>query len=887
MRNDRNEGNNSDRTAQHCDSAFHIGFNTICDPVFILDREGTILEANKAFAMIFGKTVQECLNANVYDLLPPTLAVPRREKAEEAFRTSRLVMFEDERDGHFIRHSIAPIADKHGRISQLYITSQDITDLKIAERESKKLQTVSDAIIEAIPGAFYMLDAEGRYVKWNAYQRDVVVGKPDSEMVNTSALDTIHPDDRALIHEKMVNILKHGVEDNEEVRVLIQGGPTFRWFRISGKKIIINGDLFIIGIGSDITERKIAEEKALRDSENRFRMLFEGHSYIMVVIDDLGHIIDANPAASAFYGWPIEELCNLHIDTITTTKYPETTASILEKVKTSKQNRFSSLQRRSDGSIRDVEVVSNRIEIQNRIIFYCIINDITERKLADNQLKKLSAAVEQSPVSVVITDLVGDIEYVNNYFTLLTGYTLEESIGKNPRILKSDLMPESIYEDLWLTILSGKVWRGELQNKKKNGELYWETATISAILNKDGLISNFVAVKEDITEHKKILDELIAAKEKAEESDRLKTAFLTNISHEIRTPMNGILGFSSLLKNPELSGEKQAQYIDLINQSGERMLSLINDLIDISRIEAGETLLHISSTPVNRILDDLCEFFKPEAQQKGLCLNVSKVLSDDESTIETDNVKLKQICSNLIQNALKFTRQGGISFGYTRHDDMLEFYVKDSGIGIPDDMREMIFERFHQIDNSLTRHHEGPGLGLSISKAYIELLGGTINVRSSEGKGSEFLFSLPYNPTSSSKTQIGQSVAKDLFEFLSDLTIVIAEDDKVSNLVLSTHLKHENNIILTAFNGQAAVDFVKLHPEIHIVVMDLKMPVMDGFEATRQIKKLRPELPVIAQTAFTSKEIREKAAEAGCDRFITKPINKTELLELILEILKQ
>ena len=516
-----------------------------------------------------------------------------------------------------------------------------------------------------------------------------------------------------------------------------------------------------------------------------------------------------------------------------------------------------------------------------------MFDDISARKLAENQLRKLSVAVEQSPAIVVMTDPLGNIEYVNPMFTEVTGYSADEARGQNPRILKSGLMPQSVYEELWRTILSGDVWHGELQNKKKNGELYWDQAVISAIRNKENVITNFVAVKVDISEQKKMFAELIAAKQKAEESDRLKSAFLANISHEIRTPMNGILGFAQLLKSPHLAGEEQAEYIDLIMQSGERMLNLINNLINISRIEAGETMLHVIETPVNELLSDLYAFFKPEIEKKGLRLNCKTGLPDGESIIETDSGKLIQILTNLIQNALKFTSKGEIDFGYNRIGGALEFYVIDTGVGIAPDMKEKIFDRFHQVDNTITRTQEGSGLGLSISKAYVELLGGTIRVESREGWGSEFYFTLPYNPE---HPRVILSAVKDPahpIPQLSALCILIAEDDVISSLLLKKNLTAANINILFAINGEEAVAMVRQHPEINIVLMDIKMPLMNGYEATRLIKELYPNLPVIIQTAFTSKEEEEKAHKAGCDGYITKPINKSELFELIKALLHQ
>lgn len=532
------------------------------------------------------------------------------------------------------------------------------------------------------------------------------------------------------------------------------------------------------------------------------------------------------------------------------------------------------------GSRQEKRNLSSSPEEMNRFI------NEPDRKESDEELKKLSVAIRQSPLAVVITDPLGNIEYINPAFTRDMGYSLDEVKGQDFRIFQSGKMPADAYNDLLETLLSGGVWRGELHNKKKNGDLYWENALISAIRNDDGVITNFVAVKENITEKKKQWVELLAAKEKAETNDRLKSAFLANISHEIRTPMNGILGFSELLREPRLSGEKQAEYIDLIHQSGMRMLGIINDLLDISRIEAGETVLQISETPVNGLLRDLLAFFKPEAESKMLRLNCTEGLSDSESVIKTDSLRLSQILTNLVKNALKFTNTGGIDFGYTRKNTLLEFYVIDSGIGIPVDMKERIFERFHQADNAQTKGTEGAGLGLSISRELVAMLGGTIRVESEKGMGSTFFFTIPYNPESSPKFEQPSPIASgDQFKALSNLTILIAEDDEASSYLLKKCLKAENITTFSAVNGEEALRQVESHPEIGLVLMDIRMPEMNGIDATMQIKQHRPDFPIIALSAFASQEEREMARQSGCDGFITKPINMSELLELINELL--
>lgn len=374
------------------------------------------------------------------------------------------------------------------------------------------------------------------------------------------------------------------------------------------------------------------------------------------------------------------------------------------------------------------------------------IENITERKLAEDELKKLSQAIEQNPASIVITDAQGTIEYVNPRFSEITGFQSHEAIGNSPSILKSGKMTNDFYANLWGTITSGKIWEGELINKNKAGEMYWANKSISPILNNQGQITHYVAIAEDITEKKKTQEELIKAKEKAEESDRLKSAFLANISHEIRTPMNGILGFAELLKNPELSSGNQQQFIDIIEKSGQRMLNIINDLIDISKIEANEITLNITTADLNLLGEELYLFFYPDFETKGLKFSYVSGLSGTESLVRTDSLKLYQILSNLIKNAFKFTSKGQVKFGYSLTDTKLQFFVKDTGVGIPDNQRNIIFERFRQGNYTLNKSYEGAGLGLTISKAYIELLGGNIQLESELNKGTTIRFEIPYHP---------------------------------------------------------------------------------------------------------------------------------------------
>lgn len=505
------------------------------------------------------------------------------------------------------------------------------------------------------------------------------------------------------------------------------------------------GDLNLLEIiASEIgvfIDHKRNQEK-LRQSEEKFRKLFNDHAAIKLIIDaDNGDIVEANNAAANFYGWSIDELEQMNISQINTYSHDKI-KEYLEKAKQGREIKFEFKHRKADGNICDVEVYVSQIKIKDKPFIFSIVHDISEKKAVEERLELLSRSVEQSPIAVEITDPYANLEYVNPAFEKISGYTWDELIGQNPRILQSGKHSKEFYKNLWKTILSGKDWHGELHNKKKSGELYWEKAVISPIL-KEGKITHFVGVKEDITKKKKIDEELRHAKEKAEESDRLKSAFLSNLSHEIRTPMNGILGFTDFLREPELTSEERDDYIETIQKSGQRLLNTVDDIVEMSKIEAGDVTTDWQEININNSLKHMMQIYVPEAREKGLELKLDQLLPEHHSVIITDKDKYEAILINLIKNAIKYTNKGYINVGANKKNEVVEFYVKDTGIGVPENRQDAIFNRFEQADISDTRAFEGSGLGLAITKSYIELLGGNIWLESQENKGSVFYFTLP------------------------------------------------------------------------------------------------------------------------------------------------
>ena len=395
---------------------------------------------------------------------------------------------------------------------------------------------------------------------------------------------------------------------------------------------------------------------------------------------------------------------------------------------------------------------------------------------------------------------------------------------------------------------------------------------------------------QEIIKRKKIELEIIKAKEHAEENDRLKTAFLSNMSHEIRTPMNGILGFAELLKEPDLSGEKQQEYIKIIEMSGARMLSTINDIIEISKIESGQMEVDIKQSNINEQLKYLYAFFKPEVERKGMHLHFVNALPDNEAFFRTDPDKLDGVLTNLIKNAIKFSEKGSIDFGYevvrVKNAPFLRFYVKDTGIGIRKDRMDAIFERFVQADIIDSRAFQGSGLGLSISRAYVEKLGGKIWVDSEQGKGSVFYFTVPCNPEQPIESVFENEVLSSEMENQINRgnarpKVLIAEDDEISEIQISIEIGKYCREILKVKTGTEAVEICRKNKDIDLVLMDIKMPGLSGYEAARQIRQFNKDVIIIAQTAYAFAGESEKAIEAGCNDYISKPIGKDKLLSLL------
>ncbi len=532
------------------------------------------------------------------------------------------------------------------------------------------------------------------------------------------------------------------------------------------------------------------------------------------------------------------------------------------------------LEERVSARTKELQVLNNKLQIE-----------LDEKDKVEKKLRTFNEAIQQSNSSIIFTDISGNIEFSNNQFKTEIENTYEFNSKEDLFIFKDGRTNETIFNEIKSCIIKNNIWKKVYELHLIDGSSIWIDNVIFPIFNKAGVISNYVFVFENTTEKKKTHDELLVSKERAEESDRLKTTFLHNISHEIRTPMNAIIGFSEFLRDESLSAEKRDMYINIINQSGNQLLAIITDILNISSLEAGSEVIIQTTINLNSVLRLLYDQFSQKCTVKNLVLNYKTGLPDNKANIVCDELKLSTILANLINNAIKFTEKGTIEYGYSIKNGNIEFYVEDTGIGIQKNMQDLIFKRFRQVETKNIVKTGGSGLGLSIAKEYVELMGGKIFVESEPEMGSVFTFILPFQkPEKEEFSNKKEDVLKYFYSIKdkSKKTILIAEDDEFNFKLLKEILQEYNFRIVRASTGLEAVDYcTKEKPSI--VLMDLKMPVMDGYEATKKIMILYPDLPVLAQSAYNTDSDRKKAFESGCSGFISKPIKRKELLTLISE----
>ncbi len=470
--------------------------------------------------------------------------------------------------------------------------------------------------------------------------------------------------------------------------------------------------------------------------------------------------------------------------------------------------------------------------------------------------------------------------YVSPSSTQMTGYTPDEYYS-DPELFKKLVYPDD-RDKIGSLIISEHESGGKMLTMRwvrKDGKIIWTEQKNVYIHNKNGNLLSTESIVRDITGRKKAEEDLKAALEKAEQGDRLKTSFLNNLSHEIRTPLNAIVGFSDMIKDQGVPREHIRYCIDVIHQSSDQLIHVVEDIISISTIETGQLEIYETEFELEQMMSKVKARFNIKAELKGVELNYSIDVNGGNTMIISDMHKIERILTHLVDNALKFTDEGLVEFGCTLENRQLQFFVSDTGIGIDKDMHEKIFQRFHQAEIELSQKRGGLGLGLPVSKAFIESLGGRIWLESQPGSGSVFYFTIPWKPVKAERKRYDKTAKT------ARRKLLVAEDEESNYLLLKEMLGDFRTKILHATNGRQAIELVEKHPDIDLVLMDIKMPVMGGYEATKLIKSSRPYLPVIALTAHALPGDREKAIEAGCDEYLSKPFMRKDLKEAINKFL--
>ena len=498
-----------------------------------------------------------------------------------------------------------------------------------------------------------------------------------------------------------------------------------------------------------------------------------------------------------------------------------------------------------------------------------------EEKTVQN-FQKFRTVFHSVQDAIFIHDLEGNFLEVNDEACSRLNYSRDELLKLTPMDIDEKTHAEKAPRIFKQLNDEGR-YKGETIHITKEGEKI-DTELNSVKINYDGKPA-ILTVARNITQRKQYEKELMDAKNKAEESAKLKSAFLANLSHEIRTPLNAILGFTDLLESENLDREKKKEFIDTIKASGNNLLSIINDILDVSFIESEQVQIDQQEFSLNVLMETLKAEteHKIATRRKLVGLTTHKEFVDGKDYLVADPGKIQQIFTKLLDNAVKFTNSGSIEFGYRRENgSSIDFYVKDTGIGVPESSKSLVFERFRQLDIGVDRQFEGLGLGLPIAKGLVTQLGGTIEFNSLENKGTTVTFKLPYRSRedSSSEEDITQ-----LPNDMSDKTILVAEDDESNYLLVNELLI--NAKIMHAGNGSRAVEICKDSDHIDLVLMDIKMPVMDGMEAMKKIKELKPDLPVIALTAYAYADDKSRFLEAGFDEYLSKPVSQKELIDVV------
>ena len=878
---------------QKSESHFKALFESSPLPMWFYDLNSLkFIAVNNAAIKHYGYSQEEFSKMTIKDIRPeediPELLenIKTHNEAEQKSGVWR----HKKKDGTIILVEVSSHAINYNENAARVVVINDVTEIKAAEQLRLENEIKFKGIFFNSPDIVALTDIHGKIQEINR----VAEGYNKEEVLGTNFSDYLNQNQKEKFIAAVNEAIKTGKQTGYEVTIVSPAGTSAIWYNRISVIMVNNKPTGLVINCTDITKRKNALDR-VKESEEEFRTFFDFDLSGNFISNVEGKILLSNKRFRDIFGFKNEEeVINTSVTSIY--KNPRDRQLLIDRIlKEKKIENFDMEMLRRDGKV--IHVLANILGQFNekgeleRLLGY--INDVTEQKLAYEKIKHLSAAIEQSPTSIVITDTEGNIQYANPKCLEINGYTTEELIGKNPRIFKSGDKPPEDYKELWKTLKAGGEWRGEFHNKKKNGELYWEFASISPIKNEKGEVTNYLAVKEDITDRKKTEQELIAAKEKAEEINKIKSNFFSNMSHELRTPLSGILGFTELLKE-EIQDSEHRRMLDSIHLSGQRLLETLNKILQISKIESEKLIPKLERVYIPFFIQLIIAEFEATTVTKGLYIKLN--YEYDNLYANVDREMFRTILTNLFSNAIKFTPSGGITINcksiIENEESRLIIDVKDTGIGISKEDQAIIFEEFRQASEGLSRLYEGTGIGLTIVKKYTQLMGGTISVQSEIGKGTLFTLTFPgagkkpdgfsSHDSNDDKTEDGDETKKAEKRPL----ILLVEDDNLNSEMVKVFLKDFCNLHI-AQSGEAALEMIKKY-RYDAFLMDIALGKgLSGLQVSKVIRSTSgfENVPIIAVTAYAMDGEKEKFLAAGLNGYVSKPFKMNDLIDALTKLL--
>ena len=802
------------------------------------------------------------------------------KKAKENNTNHKAVYRILRKDGEerYIHHEDEIQVDENDQTLKIFGTSQDITDRILAEEEILQTKKQFQAMFEHSPMGIALVETQtGKILEANLmFLR--IIGRSTDEMDSLKWMEITHPEDLKIGIIQMDRLKAKEITGYKLIKRYVKPDGTIVWVNITVAAIQNEGDKTTrhLTMVEDITDQKANQDMVLVLSR-----AVEQSPVSIVITDTKGDIEYVNEKFTKITGYSREEAIGnnpriLKSETKSSKDYTELWNTIT--IGSEWHGEFLNVKKNGE-TYSEAATISPITDDEGKIVhFLAIKEDITEQKKITGQLKTLSAVVEQSPLMIIITSSDQKIEYANSTFTTFVQYSTQEIIGKTPWIFNQKHLHHESFNQMWEALNEGNAWQTDLTNRRKDGSIFWEQVTVFPLLDNFGSVSNYIIISSDITEKKQLLDDLIIANEKSEESNQLKTAFINNISHEIRTPLNGILGFGELISQTDITEDERLEYLGTLQQSTDRLIQTVTDYMDISKIVTGNMDVNKSDFDIRELFEELMYQTKKQCTKKDIDIKIELPQTDKILMVCSDKLLIGKAILHLLSNAVKFTQEGSITFGYRRLTDQMEFFVKDTGIGIANDKLKTIFNTYTQEDTSTTRGYEGSGLGLAIVAGIANLLEGKTWAESVKGQGAEFYLSIPCQMNNEEDKPRFRSIAQVENNPPKNRLILIAEDIETNYTFLQYLLNKSGFETLHALDGAKAVELCKLNKDICLVLMDIKMPVMDGIQATHLIKQFWAGLPIIAVTAFVQTEEENLIWEAGCVDILAKPFRKEELL---------